>query len=207
MKTLLIGINSKYIHPNIAIRLLKANSDYDVDLKEFNIKDKEQDIYAYIIENQYSVIGISCYIWNIELINKLLLLIRKHDIKIILGGPEVSYNASYYLDNDLCDYVIKNEGEEAFNLILHHLNNKISLEQIPNLYHKLGFTFDKLVDLSETKMAYHLLDDIENKIIYIETSRGCPFHCGYCMASLDNKLRFFDIEEIKKEVLSLINKG
>lgn len=207
MKTLLIGINSKYIHPNIAIRLLKANSDYDVDLKEFNIKDKEQDIYAYIIENQYSVIGISCYIWNIELINKLLPLIRKHDIKIILGGPEVSYNASYYLDNDLCDYVIKNEGEEAFNLILHHLNNKISLEQIPNLYHKLGFTFDKLVDLSKTKMAYHLLDDIENKIIYIETSRGCPFHCGYCMASLDNKLRFFDIEEIKKEVLLLINKG
>lgn len=207
MKSLLIGINSKYIHPNIAIRLLKANCDYEVDLKEFNIKDKAEDIFEYIINNQYDVVGISCYIWNIELIKKLLPMLRKYNINIILGGPEVSYNATYYLDNGLCDYVIKNEGEEAFNLILYHLDNKISLDKIPNLYHKDGFTYDRLVDISKTKMAYHLLDDIENKIIYIETSRGCPFHCGYCMASLDNKLRFFDIEEIKKEVLLLINKG
>lgn len=207
MKTLLLGINSKYIHPNIAIRLLKANSDYDIDLKEFNIKDKVETIYNFIIENNYDVVGFSCYIWNIELVKKILPLLRKHNIKIVLGGPEVSYNASYYLDNDLCDFVIKNEGEEAFNLVLHYLDNKINLDQIPNLYHKDGFTFDKLVDISKTKMAYHLLDDIPNKIIYIETSRGCPFHCGYCMASLDNKLRFFDIEEIKKEVLLLIEKG
>ena len=207
MKTLLLGINSKYIHPNIAIRLLKVNCDYDVDLKEFNIKDNIQTIYEYILNNNYEVVGISCYIWNIELIKELLPLLRKHNITIILGGPEVSYNSSYYLDNNLCDYVIKNEGEEAFNLLLHYLNKEINIEQIPNLYHKNGFTFDKLVDLSKTKMAYHLLDDLENKIIYIETSRGCPFKCGYCMASLDNKLRFFDIEEIKKEVLLLINKG
>ena len=207
MKTLLLGINSKYIHPNIAIRLLKANCDFEVDLKEFNIKDKVETIYEFIINNDYDVLGVSCYIWNIELVNVLLPLLRKHNIKIILGGPEVSYNALFYLENNLCDFVIKNEGEEAFNLILHYLDGKVKLEDIPNLYHKNGFTFDKLVDISKTKMAYHLLDDIQNKIIYIETSRGCPFHCGYCMASLDNKLRFFDIEEIKKEVLLLINKG
>ena len=207
MKTLLLGINSKYIHPNMAIRLLKVNCDYDVLLKEFNIKDSVNDIYNYIIDNNIEVIGISCYIWNIELVKELLTLLRKHNIKIILGGPEVSYNAEYYLNNNLCDYVIKNEGEEAFNLLMHYLNNKISIDKIPNLYHKDGFTFDKLVDLSKTKMAYHLLDDLNNKIIYIETSRGCPFKCGYCMASLDNKLRFFDIEEIKREVLLLINKG
>ena len=207
MKTLLLGINSKYIHPNLSIRLLKVNCDYDTDIKEFNIKDNVMDIYDYILINNYDVIGISCYIWNIELIKKLLVLLRKHNITIILGGPEVSYNASYYLDNNLADYVIKNEGEEAFNLLLHYLDNKIDLEKVPNIYYKEGFTFDKLVDISKTKMAYHLLDDLTNKIIYIETSRGCPFHCGYCMASLDNKLRFFDIEEIKKEVLLLINKG
>ena len=207
MKTLLLGINSKYIHPNMAIRLLKVNCDYDVDLKEFNIKDKVNYIYDFIISNNYEIVGISVYIWNVELVKKLLDLLRKHNITIILGGPEVSYNASYYLDNNLCDYVIKNEGEEAFNLLLHYLDNKISLDKIPNLYHKDGFTFDKLVDISKTKMAYHLLDDLNNKIIYIETSRGCPFKCGYCMASLDNKLRFFDIEEIKNEVLLLINKG
>ena len=207
MKTLLLGINSKYIHPNIAIRLLKVNCDYPIDLKEFNIKDSVDSIYSYIIDNGYNIVGFSCYIWNIALVNSLLPMLRKHNIKIILGGPEVSYNSSYYLDNDLCDFVIKNEGEEAFNLLLHYLDGKANLNEVPNLYHKDGFTFDKLVDISKTKMAYHLLDDIENKIIYIETSRGCPFHCGYCMASLDNKLRFFDIEEIKHEVLLLINKG
>jgi radical SAM superfamily enzyme YgiQ (UPF0313 family) len=184
-----------------------VNCDYDVDLKEFNIKDNVDDIYNFILENNFDVVGISCYIWNIELIKKLLLKLRNHEIKIILGGPEVSYNASYYLNNDLCDFVIKNEGEEAFNLLLHYLDNKIAINEIPNLYHKDGFTFDRLVDISKTKMAYHLLDDLANKIIYIETSRGCPFKCGYCMASLDNKLRFFDIEEIKNEVFLLINKG
>ena len=207
MKALLLGINSKYIHPNVAIRLLKANCDYDVDLKEFNIKDNENDIYNYIINNKYDIVGFSCYIWNIKLVKKVLTMLQNSDIKIILGGPEVSYNASYYLDNDLCDYIIKNEGEEAFNLLLYYLDNKVSINEVPNLYYKGGFTFDKLVDISKTKMAYYLLDDISNKIIYIETSRGCPFKCGYCMASLDNKLRFFDIEQIKKEVLLLINNG
>ena len=207
MKTLLLGINSKYIHPNIAIRLLKANTEYECDIKEFNIKDKANDIYNFIINNNYTVVSISCYIWNIELVKTLLPQLKKHNITIILGGPEVSYNANYYIENNLADYVVKNEGEEAFDLLLKHLDNKALINEIPNLYHKNGYTFDKLVDLNKTKMAYHLLDDLHNQIIYIETSRGCPYHCGYCMASLDNKLRFFDIEEIKKEVLLLINKG
>ena len=207
MKTLLIGLNSKYIHPNIAIRLLKANTSYNVDIVEFNIKDDIKNIYEYIITNDYTVVGFSCYIWNIEMIKGLLLMLKDSNITIILGGPEVSYNAEYYINNNLCHYVIKNEGEESFDLLLKYLDNKIELNSVPNLYSKDGFTFDKLVDISNTKMAYDLLDDLENQIIYIETSRGCPYHCGYCMASLDNKLRFFDIEEIKRQILSLINKG
>ena len=207
MKSLLIGINSKYIHPNIAIRLLKANTSYDVDIIEFNIKDNVEKMISYVIENNYSVVGISCYIWNIEIVKKLLLQLRKHNITLILGGPEVSYNAMHYINNNLCDYVIKNEGEEAFDLLLKYLDQKANLTEIPNLYSKNGFTFDKLVDISKTKMAYDLLGDLTNQIIYIETSRGCPYHCGYCMASLDNKLRFFDIDEIKRQVLHLINNG
>ena len=101
MKTLLVGINSKYIHPNLAIRLLKVNCDFDVDIKEFNIKDNVVDIYDFIVSNDYNIVGFSCYIWNIELVKKILPLLRKHAIKIILGGPEVSYNASYYLDNKI----------------------------------------------------------------------------------------------------------
>lgn len=207
MKSLLIGINSKYIHPNIAIRLLKANTKYDVDIIEFNIKDDINKIYDYIINNNYTVVGFSVYIWNVEIIKNLLLKLKDKGITIILGGPEVSYNAEYYINNNLCNFVIKNEGEEAFDLLLKHLDNKCELIDIPNVYHKNGYTFDKLVDISKTKMAYDLLEDLKNQIIYIETSRGCPYHCGYCMASLDNKLRFFDIEEIKRQILALINKG
>lgn len=207
MKNLLIGINAKYIHPNLAIRLLKKNTKYPVEIKEFTIKDNKYDIVNYIISNQYTTVGFSCYIWNIEIIKEILNDLKNKNITIILGGPEVSYNASYYIKNNLASYVIKNEGEEAYNLLLKHLDNKYNLEDVPNLYYKDNFTFDKLVDLNNAEMAYDLLDDLNNKIIYLETSRGCPYKCGYCMASLDNKVRYFNIETIKEQILTLLKKG
>ena len=206
MKALLIGINAKYIHPNLAIRLLKKNTNYDCDIKEYTIKDDYKTIIDFINNSNYEVIAFSCYIWNINMIKEILINVNHNKI-IVLGGPEVSYNPFDYIDNNLCDYVIKNEGEEAFNLLLSYLDKKCDLNDVPNIYYNHGFTFDKLVDLSKAKMAYNLLDDIPNKIVYIETSRGCPYHCGYCMASLDNKVRFFDIEEIKKQLLYLQSKG
>lgn len=207
MKTLLVGINAKYIHPNLAIRLLKKNASMPVDIIEFTIKDKKDTIINYILENKYDVVGFSCYIWNINLIKEILIMLKDKNITIILGGPEVSYNAYYYLENNLAKFVIKNEGEEAFDKLLLHLDNKLELEKVPNLYYKGGFTFDKLIDINSSKMAYDTLDDLKNKIVYLETSRGCPYHCGYCMASLDNKVRFFDIEKIKTEILNLNKKG
>ena len=204
MKKLLLAINAKYIHPNVALRLLKANTNYDVDIMEFTIKNHIDTIVDFIIEGNYKFVGFSCYIWNIEMIKQILPLLRNHNITILLGGPEVSYNAEYYINNNIADFVIKNEGEEAFDLLLKYLDNKISINEVPNLYHKDGFTFDKLVDISKIKLPYEYFHvDAKNRIAYIETSRGCPFHCGYCMASLDNKLRFFDIEEIKKNILYL----
>ena len=211
MQTALIAINTKYIHPNMAIRLLKANTLHPVDLIEFNHKHSMESMINTICLKKYDVLSFSCYIWNIEIIKELLDNIKdyinENNITVILGGPEVSYNAQHYLENGYADYVIKNEGEESFNLLLTYLNGYCDINDIPNLFHKNGFTFDKLVDIKNSKMAYDLLDDVENKIVYIETSRGCPYHCGYCMASLDNKLRFFDIEEIKRQILILIEKG
>ena len=211
MQTALIAINTKYIHPNMAIRLLKANTNHPVDLIEFNHKHSMESMVNFIQEKDYNVLAFSCYIWNIEIIKELIDNLKDYinnkNITVILGGPEVSYNAEYYIKNYYADFVIKNEGEEAFDLLLSHLIGKIELTSVPNLYHKDGFTFDKLVDIKNSKMAYDLLDDVSNKIVYIETSRGCPYHCGYCMASLDNKLRFFDIEEIKRQILILIERG
>lgn len=207
MKTLLIGINAKYIHPNLAIRLLKKNTKYDTDIKEFTIKESISDIIDYIISNKYEIIAFSCYIWNIEIIKEILNILKDKNLKIILGGPEVSYNAYYYLENDLASYIIKNEGEEAFDMLLHYLHGNCSLDEVPNLYYKTGYTFDKYVNIDNIKPAYDLLDDLYNKIVYFETSRGCPYKCGYCMASLDNKVRFFDIDMLKKELLMLKQKG
>ena len=206
MRALLIGINAKYIHPNLAIRLLKKNTTYDTDIKEFTIKDNIENIISFIDNSNYDVIAFSCYIWNINIIKNILNKINHNKI-IVLGGPEVSYNPFDYIDNNLCDYVIKNEGEEAFHLLLSYLDKKIDLELIPNLYYNHGFTYDKIVDLSKMKMAYDLLDDINNKIVYIETSRGCPYRCAYCMASLDNKVRFFDMDEIKNQLKHLQSRG
>lgn len=207
MKTLLIGVNAKYIHPNLAIRLLKANTKYQCDIIEYTIKDSIDNIYNYIIDNKYEFVGFSVYIWNVNLINELLYKLKDTNIKILLGGPEVSYNTKYYFDNELCDYIIKNEGEEAFDKLLAYLHNDFNLLDIPNLYYKDGYTFDKLVDINSIIPAYDLLDNVDNKIIYLETSRGCPYHCSYCMASLDNKVRFFDINMIKEEILKLNKRG
>ncbi len=208
MKVLLTAINAKYIHTNLAIRLLKKNTNYNTDIIEFTIKDEILNVVDYIINNKYDVVGFSCYIWNITFIKEVCLKLREKNKNIIifLGGPEVSYNPLDYI-NYYCNYVIKDEGEEAFDLLLHYLDNKITIDKVPNLYYDDKFTFNKLVDLSNIKLAYDICTDVENRIVYIETSRGCPYKCSYCMASLDNKVRFFDIDEIKNQVLNLINRG
>src|SRR5574344_1394025 len=141
MKTLLVGINSKYIHPNLAIYLLKNNTTYDVDCLEFTIKDSKN----YIIDriNDYDVIAFSAYIWNINLIIEILKELKNKTI--ILGGPKVSYNGMDYINKGLANYVIKSEGEEAFHLLLAYLNNDLKdITKVPNLYYLKGFTFDKL---------------------------------------------------------------
>lgn len=138
------------------------------------------------------MIAFSCYIWNIERIKEILIQLKPRHKTIVLGGPEVSYNAPFYLSNQLASFVIKNEGEEAFHQLLLYLDGKTELQNVPNLYHPMGFTFDQTVDLSTIQPAYDLLDDVSHKVIYIETSRGCPYQCGYCMASLEQTVRFLN---------------
>ena len=117
MKKALVGINAKYIHTNMAIRLLQKNTSYAVDVFEYTIKD---DLSKIVNELQtYDIIAFSCYIWNIELVKSIAKKLK--DKIIILGGPEVSYNANYYIENKIAQYVIKNECEEKYDLLLKHL--------------------------------------------------------------------------------------
>lgn len=213
MKHLLVAINAKYIHTNLAIRLLKKNTSYEVDMVEYTLKDQTDVVVEDLLKRDCQVIGFSCYIWNISMMREIWKRLKESNANIVLiaGGPEVSYNPDTYLASGLLDYVIKNEGEETFHLLLSHLNGVCVVTEVPNLYYKkenkILYTFDKMVNLRQVQMAYDLCDDLSNRVIYFETSRGCPFHCTYCMASLDNKVRFFDLEEIKRQLLFLINAG
>lgn len=217
MKTILVGINSKYIHPNLAIRYLKANTTYPVGLLEMTIKDHPDKIMDAIINSQADVIGFSIYIWNIEIIKQLLEQLKKDcpEKTIILGGPEVSYKSENYLITQLADFIICNEGEIAFDLLLKALDKKTEdFSHIPNLIYIKDKKIHKnkvenIKDLKKLKDPYPLFEDkdMAHKIQYVELSRGCPYQCAYCLASLEKGLRFFDIDHVLNIIDRLIKKG
>ena len=206
MKALLVGINSKYIHPSVALYQLKANTTYDCDLIELTIKDSIITILnklEHLDISSYNVVACSCYLWNIDKYLELIPLLKKLNptAKIVLGGPEVSYDAKYFLTTfSYIDYILEGEGEESFHEFLEYIDKKRSLDCVSNLHyidnktHK--FTYSKQPDLNKIKLATLDIKDYQNRIIYLESSRGCPYHCSYCTASLDNKVRYFPIEKV-----------
>lgn len=217
MKILLVGINSKFIHPNLAIRYLKANCDYDVEINEFTIKDKFDDVIKDMKIDQYDIIGFSCYIWNIEFIIGILTHIKLFykDKTIILGGPEVSYDYDSYLINNLARFIITGEGEITFNSLIKAIDKKTPFSTIPNLAYIykdeiVRTKFQQIEDLNSLKSPYFYEEDyrdIKNKIQYVELSRGCPYKCSYCLASLEKGLRFFEIDKVFSIIDHLVDKG
>lgn len=215
MKTILLSVNAKYIHTNIAVRLLKMNTDFLVDIMEYTIKDNVDDIIKAIENANPDVLGFSVYIWNVTMITKIIDRLHLPNTTIVLGGPEVSYDSSYFLTKHNVDIIIRGEGELSFNALLHALDSKQSYNDIDNLvYLKDGKLIDKgikeISDLSSIKQPYFLEDDIShipNKVSYIESSRGCPYKCSYCLSSLEKKVRFFNVEDVKKTILYLMEKG
>ena len=204
MKTLLIGINSKYIHPTLSIYQLAYNTTYPVTLKEFTIKDSVTKIVSYINNEKPDLVGFSVYIWNINIVKEIIKYIRETNTMILLGGPEVSYNAKDYILNNEADFVINNEGEESFHLLLDALNNNTPLYDVPNLVYKdekIVETNTILPNLENVKLATTNILDYKNRIVYLESSRGCPYRCSYCVASTSNKVRMFPLDR----VLNILN--
>lgn len=217
MKVLLVGINSKYIHSNLAIRYLKAftkDLNFHSDTKEYTINDRIENIVPSIMEEKADIIAFSTYIWNLEYVTKISKIIKLIDpsIEIIYGGPEVSYDGEDFLINNSGDYVIEGEGEETFREFIKRKMGIIEENNIKGLYEKKNgnITYGgkrPLMDMSKLIFPYEADEDLENKIVYFEGSRGCPFNCKYCLSSTIHGVRFLDTERVKEELQFLIKKN
>ncbi|EHK2366368.1 B12-binding domain-containing radical SAM protein [Clostridium perfringens] len=217
MKILLTAINSKYIHSNLAVRYLKAftkDLDFQGDIKEFSINDRVENILEGIIEEKPDVVAFSCYIWNMEFVNRLAELIKLVDpnIEILYGGPEVSYEGKEFLENHEGEYVIVGEGEKTFREFVLYKLGEGKIEDIKGLnYKRAGKVFENPkrpeMDMNELVFPYTYEEDINNKIVYYEASRGCPFKCKYCLSSVMHGVRFLDVERVKKELKYFMERG
>lgn len=199
------------------MRYLKAftkDLDFQGDIKEFSINDRVENILEGIIEEKPDVVAFSCYIWNMEFVNRLAELIKLVDpnIEILYGGPEVSYEGKEFLENHPGEYVIVGEGEKTFREFVLYKLGEGKIEDIKGLnYKRDGKVFENPkrpeMDMNELVFPYTYEEDINNKIVYYEASRGCPFKCKYCLSSVMHGVRFLDVERVKKELKYFMERG
>ena len=222
MKVLLAAINAKYIHSNLGIYSLKTYGEkmlkewglaeqVEISLAEYTINHQMEQILQNIYKRKPDVIGFSCYIWNISYVKMILADIKKvlPDVKIWAGGPEVSYHGEAFLKEEpAVDLVMMGEGEITFAHFLKALLEGEELKQVPGLMLRNDdgtFTdtgFRQVMDMSQFPFPYAFMDmkELEHRIIYYESSRGCPFSCAYCLSSIDKKLRFRSLDLVLPEL-------
>lgn len=230
LKILLTAVNAKYIHSNLAIYSLRAYAkkyQEHVELAEYTINNYSDDILMGIYEKKPDVVAFSCYIWNINMILEVAMELRKvlPEAKIWLGGPEVTYEAHKILKkHEFIDGIMYGEGEKTFlNLCEYYVDGSKELEEIRGISYrksaKLGIlnTMDEAcldivealpqepMNMDEIPFVYENMEEFKNKIIYYETSRGCPYSCSYCLSSIDKRVRLRDTELVKKELKFFID--
>ncbi|MBC2459246.1 B12-binding domain-containing radical SAM protein [Clostridium beijerinckii] len=216
MKVLITAIDSKFIHSNLAVRYLKSftrDMDYESKIKEFTINDREGRILEEIIKEKPDIVAFSTYIWNVELISRVANLIKRvnSNIEILYGGPEVSFDSRSFLKNNVGEYVIEGEGEKTYRDFILYKLGKIKLEDVRGLHYKVNdivYSNEKrpLMSMDEIVFPYEENEDLTNKIVYYEASRGCPFNCKYCLSSTSHGVRFLDIDRVLKALMYFINK-
>ncbi len=220
MKILLTTLNAKYIHSSLALRYLEkyCQSDYyDISIQEYTINDQLDKITADIYKSGADIYTFSCYIWNITMTLEIADRLKKvnPDCKIILGGPEVSFDSAEILENHpYIDYIVMGEGEETLKELLDCISKgKGAVEEIKGITYR---SIDNSIIVNQSRPLIEDLDIIpspynsadikalEGKLIYYETSRGCPFNCSYCLSSTIRGVRYFSMERIKKDLSLLI---
>ena len=234
MRYLLCGINAKYIHSNLAIFCLKAYAEAnglaraEYVIKEYTINHYVENILQDIYEEKADVVVFSCYIWNISYVRELAEELKKvsPQVKIWVGGPEVSYHAERFLqENPAVDLVMQGEGEETFTVLVTRAEqgagvawHRISLEDMPagvawrdaadgqqTVIHNTGFA--PVMDMDAIPFVYEDFHLFEHKIIYYESSRGCPFSCSYCLSSVDKSVRFRSLSKVLPELQWFLDAG
>ncbi|MDO8260242.1 MAG: cobalamin B12-binding domain-containing protein, partial [Candidatus Magasanikbacteria bacterium] len=190
-KILLTTLNSRFTHTSIALRYLYANLkelQNDAKIIEFSINDAIQTIAEKLLTHSPQIIGIGVYIWNALEVRELIHIIKKisPNTKIVLGGPEVSHEP-FRVNLDSADFIIQGEGDEAFYRLCRDIFDGLANQRVI----KMSMPSLKNVELP---YKFYTDDDIKNRYIYVEASRGCPFECEFCLSSMDEKVRAFDIE-------------
>lgn len=220
MKVIASTLNAKFIHTNLAIRYLKAYAapEFEVEIAEYTINDPVLNIASDLFAKKPDVIGFSCYIWNIEETVKVIQILRKilPDAVLVLGGPEVSYDVVYWLKRlPEINYIVIGEGEATFKELLEYLAGGKTITDV------MGIGFMKngkpvinpirpKIDLREMPSPFRFPEDIPNlskRVTYIETSRGCPFSCQFCLSSIEVGVRYFNRENIKEDIRYLMKNG
>lgn len=209
MKFLLTAVNAKYIHSNPAVHSLRGYVGQDlaqhVEIAEYTINQNMGDILGDIYKRRPDVIGFSCYIWNWSLIQQVIVEVHKllPKMQIWLGGPEVSFHSEEIVAKyPMVTGIMVGEGEETFRQLMeYYVNQKGDLKGITGLVTKEGTTgIREVTDLSKIPFLYEDLQPFENRIVYYESGRGCPFRCSYCLSSIDKTVRLRDIELVKQEL-------
>ena len=221
-KVILAALNAKYIHSNLALRYLSRfqnnNQKHHVETMEFTINQRLDFIAEELFRKQPDVVLFSCYIWNVEMLRQLCPILKKimPDCVIGFGGPEVSYESETFLrENPAVDFVMRGEGELVFTKYLEHLDagNPATLGEIESLtYRQNGEIFSTPqmhpMDLALLPFPYEDdFSDVQNQIIYYESSRGCPYHCGYCLSSVENGVRLVPLDKVLPDLQKFLDKN
>lgn len=215
LDNILVGINSKYVHTNLAIRYLKKfvieNSEHKIDIYENTINNNIEKIVRDIVERNPKNIFFSVYVWNVEIIFKIAKELKKilSNSNILLGGPEVSYIPRKIMEeNKFVDGIMIGEGELILLSYLNKDRNKLGIYYREN--NEIKFNgYERLIDNLDIIPFPYTDDELNDihKIVYYESARGCPFNCSYCMSSIDKSVRFFSLERTKKDLKKFIDRG